>query len=73
VSITATLIGPSESPETVRLVPSPLRAKTAPAASIREHGKLSFELGMYKGVLIDETAMVSSFVELTKIFDGTSV
>jgi hypothetical protein len=28
---------------------------------------------MHKGVLIDETAMASSFVELTKIFVGTFV
>jgi hypothetical protein len=39
----------------------------------REQGKPSFELEMYKGVLVDETAMVSSPVEVTKIFDGTFV
>ena len=38
-----------------------------------EQGKPSFEFEIYKGVLIDETAMVSSFVELTKIFVGTFV
>jgi hypothetical protein len=34
----------------------------------KEQGKPSFEFEMYKGVLIDDTAMVSSFVELTTRF-----
>jgi hypothetical protein len=33
----------------------------------------SYEFEMHKGLLIDETVMVSSFVELTKIFEGTFV
>ena len=40
---------------------------------VEEKGQKDFELEMHKGVLIDKTAMVSSFVELTKIFVGTFV
>jgi hypothetical protein len=40
---------------------------------VDEQGKPSFELEMYKGVVIDETIMVSSFVELTNIFENTFV
>jgi hypothetical protein len=40
---------------------------------VEEQGQQVFEFEMHKGVLIDETVMVSSFVELTNIFVGTFV
>jgi len=40
---------------------------------VEEQGQKVLEIEMYKGVLIDETTVVSSFTELTNIFEETFV
>jgi hypothetical protein len=40
---------------------------------VEEQGQQVLEIEMHKGVLIVETIVVSSFVELTKIFEETFV